>query len=370
MGTTRSQEFQLLTACCLPSKHADLTSLLTPRLDWERVIDSAEHHRLIPVLHAALAGENGIPSTLRVRAHKHAWRAMRFTTELARITQNFERRQVEFLALKGPALSQLLYHDPCLRQFGDLDLLVRPQDVWSARTALKELGYASGLRLSPKQEKSHLRSGYECAFDLKSEPHVVELQWQVVPRFYSMSFDLNQLFRRSVQIDIDGTRLRTVGHNDLMLVLCVHAAKHEWSQLGMLRDIAALTHFHLDWEWIAGEAMRLGILKILQISLLAAGVVFSLTLPAPLPSPIAGAAEIASAIAGRLPQDYEPDTESVRYFRAQLRTRERLRDRTQFVWRLATTPSVEEWKTLRIPDRYFVAYRGVRIGRLIKRFLF
>jgi hypothetical protein len=215
-----------------------------------------------------------------------------------------------------------------------------------------------------------LRSGYECAFDLKSEPHVVELQWQVVPRFYAINFDIDQLFSRSVPIDIDGIGLRTLGHNDLILALCVHAAKHEWSQIGMLRDIAALTSFNLDWDWIFGEARRLGILKILQISLLAVREVFSVTLSARLPSPIAGAAETASAILGRLQQDHEPDTESVRYFRAQLQTRERLRDRAQFVWRLATTPGVEEWKALRIPDHYFVAYRGVRIGRLIKRFLF
>jgi hypothetical protein len=370
MRTSGNEEFALLTACCLPSKHANLTSLLTSRLDWERVIESAEHHRLFPALHSALAGMGGIPSTLRVRAHKHAWRAMRFTTELAKIARHFDQRGVEFLALKGPALSQVLYENPCLRQFGDLDLLVRAQDMARARTALNELGFESGLHLSPKQEKSHLHSGYECVFDLKSEPHVVELQWQVVPRFYSIDFDIDQLFNRSLQIDIDGARLQTLGHNDLMLVLCVHAAKHEWSQLGMLRDIAALMSFNLDWGWIAGEASRLGILKILQISLLAAREVFSLTLPALLPSPIAGSAETASAVVSRLQHDYEPDTESVHYFHDQLRARERLRDRAQFVWHLATTPGVEEWKALRIPDRYFAAYRGVRIGRLIKRFLF
>src|SRR5581483_8295830 len=106
-----------------------------------------------------------------------------------------------------------------------------------------------------------------------------------------------------------------------------------------------------DWEWLVAEASRLGILKILQISLLAARKVFSLTLPAQLPPPIAGAAETALAVVSRLQHDYEPDTESVRYFRAQLETRERLWDRAQFVSRLATTPGVEEWKVLRIPDR-------------------
>jgi hypothetical protein len=39
------------------------------------------------------------------------------------------------------------------------------------------------------------------------------------------------------------------------------------------------------------------------------------------------------------------------------------------VWRLATTPSVQEWETIRVPDRFFVVYRGLRIARLIRRFV-
>jgi hypothetical protein len=79
--------------------------------------------------------------------------------------------------------------------------------------------------------------------------------------------------------------------------------------------------------------------------------------------------ELASGVVAHLQHDYDPDTESIRYFRAQLHTRERWRDRTRFVWRLATTPSVQEWETIKIPDRYFALYRGVRTLRLMKRFL-
>jgi hypothetical protein len=88
-----------------------------------------------------------------------------------------------------------------------------------------------------------------------------------------------------------------------------------------------------------------------------------------LPSATQGATELASAIVARLQHNYEPDTQSIRYFRAQLQTRERWRDRARFVWRLATTPSVQEWRAVQIPERYFALYRGVRIGRLMKRFL-
>src|SRR3954468_4909421 len=357
-------EFELLLASCRSSSRCDKTSLLAPDLDWERVLKSAEHHRLIPALHAAFSGKDGVPSTLRVRAHKHAWRVLHFTVELTKIARCFRRRGIEFLAHKGPALAQFLYGNAAMRQFGDLDLIVRPRDVALAKEALVEAGYEPGLQLSPRQEKDFLRSGYECSFGQNSERNLVELQWQIVPRFCSINFDIDALFSRSIQIDVDGVTLRTMGQEDLLLVLCVHAAKHEWAQLGMLRDIATLANFNLDWNWIVAEARRLGILKILQSSLLAVGKLFHAALPMQLPSPFQGAAALASAVVARLQHNYEPDTESVGYFRAQLQTRERWRDRARFAWRLATTSSIQEWQAVQIPDRYFALYCAVRIARL------
>jgi hypothetical protein len=362
-------EFELLLAVCDRASQRDITSLLTPDLDWERVLESAEQHRLIPAMHSALKGKNGVPSTLRVRAHKHAWRVLHFTVELTKIARCFEQRGIEFLAHKGPALAQLLYRNSSMRQFGDLDVIVRSKDFDRAKSALLELGYDSRLSLSPRQEQAFLRSGYECSFSVNSERNLLELQWQIVPRFCSINFDIDALFSRCRQIDLDGVSLQTMGHEDLLLVLCVHAAKHEWAQLGMLRDIAALANFNLDWNWIVTEAHRLGILKVLQVSLLAAGKLFNLYFPTQLPSVNQGMDAIASAVVARLQHNYDPNTESIRYFRAQLHTRERWRDRAKFVWRLATTPSVQEWQAVRIPDRYFPLYRGVRIARLMKRFL-
>jgi hypothetical protein len=355
-------------ASCGHGNVPDLDPLLTADLDWERVVESAEHHRLIPALHAALSGRDQSPPALRIRAHKYAWRVLHFTTELAKIARQFEYRRVQFVAHKGPALAQLLYRNSAMRQFADLDLLVAPEEVPAARAALIELGYQPGLPLSPRQEKSFLHSGYEHTFGLRTDPNLVELQWQIVPRFCSVNLDMHALLSRSVPIELDGLRLKTLAPNDLMLVLCVHAAKHEWSQLGMLRDIATLAQFDLDWNWIVAEARRLGILKILQISLLAASELLSVELPIAV-QPIRGADEIVSKILVRLQCNYESQTECLEYFRSQLQTRERWRDRAQFVWRLATTASVQEWQAVRIPDRFFVLYGGVRIARLLKKLL-
>ena len=363
--------FELLVACCHNAEKSELIPLLTPGLEWDRVIQSAEHHRLLPALCAALASRNRLPSALRVRAHKHAWRILHFTVELTKIARCFEQHGIPFLAHKGPALAKLLYGDPAIRQFGDLDLLVKPQDVPQARTALMALGYEPGLRLSARQEKSYLRSGYEYVFGLNSERNLVELQWQIVPRFYAINFDIDALFSRSIQIELDGLPLRTLGYEDQLLALSVHAAKHEWAQLGMLRDILTLTQFDLDWKWITAEARALGISRILQVSLLAVRELFSVDLPEAVESiPVSrGAAELPSTVVMNLQTNREPNLESLQFFGAQLQTRERWRDRAQFIWRLSTTPSVQEWESIRIPDRLFMLYRALRFARVMRRFV-
>src|SRR5205807_6099281 len=110
--------------------------------------------------------------------------------ELARITRAFRDNEIEVLAHKGPALAQLLYRDPALRQFGDLDLLARSRNVVQAKAVLQQLGYELQLQLSPGQEKAYLHSGYEYVFGLNEERNLLELQWQIVPRFYAIEFDI------------------------------------------------------------------------------------------------------------------------------------------------------------------------------------
>ena len=362
-------EFELLLACC--RQQPDLSRLELPAPNWGTVLGSAEHHRLIPALYAALVSQSHASiHQMRDAARAHAWRALRFTAELKRTAQHFDRRRIQYLAYKGPALAQLLYGDVTKRQFGDLDLLVRPQDVPRAREALIQLDYEQQLSLSAKQEQFYLRTGYEYAFRLGTERHVLELQWQIVPQFCSIGLEIDSLFDRSIQIELEGLPLRTLGREDLMIVLCIHAAKHQWSQLGMLRDIATLSEFDLDWRWITSETRRLGVLKILQISLLAISKLFGFELPAACEpaSLFRDVAEFTSQLVQNLRGNREPNTESLEYFLTQAGTRERWRDRARFFWRLATNPSISEWETVRLPDALFRLYRAIRIARLTKRF--
>lgn len=371
-----AREVELLLACSHPAsnREPDLTATLASPLNWDSVLRLASQHRLLPALYSTLHGRGDVPASIRsalgARFQNHERRVLRFSAELARIRRQFDHHKIQVLAHKGAALGQLLYGDPAMRQFGDLDFLAKAADVGRARVALKELGYVPKIQLSPRQEKEYLRSGYEHVFGLNAERNLVEVQWQIVPRFYSINFDMEALFARSIELDFDGLRLRTLGREDLMLVLCVHAAKHEWAQLGMVSDIAALAGLDLDWGWIDSEAQRLGIVRILAVSLSLAGSLFSLDTPATpaLQEEICKVRAIAATIQGKTIAGIENGTESLRYFRAMMELRECWQDRMRTAWRLAATPSVGEWQAVRIPDSLFPLYRGVRAVRLLKRF--
>lgn len=368
-------EFDLLCACCRPGARSSIEGALEPPLDWERVLQLAAHHRVLPALWTALQNRRDLPASMRsaigARFASRERRVLRFSAELAGVLRQFDVHQIPVMPYKGAILSQLLYGDPAMRDFGDLDFLVQVADVPRATAALRELGFEPKLHLSPRCERELLRTGYELVFGSGRERNLVELHWQVLPRFYATPFQIEEIFARSRETQFEGCRIRVPRNEDLFLMLCAHAAKHEWSHLGMVRDIAALASMDLDWPWIAVEATRLGILKILRVSLLLVRDLLQLDRSAVLPSSqlISECAEITIRLAHSLDQAETPDVESSRYFHFMMQLRERWQDRARFAWRLASTPSIGEWEMISIPDSLFPLYRGVRVVRLARRFM-
>jgi hypothetical protein len=369
----RDNAFELLRACC--GDERQVSRALSEKLQWDEVFTQAAYHRVLPSVYSALQGRPGVPasiqSALGARYLRHFQRAMRFSAELAGILQLFDARGIPVIAQKGPALAHLLYGDSAMREFGDLDLLVRPMDVPRAVGALTELGYEKNLQLSPRQERAYLRSGYEYVFGRGKERNLIELQWNLLPRFYAVDVDIEELFVRSREHELDGCHARILGLEDQFIFLCVHAAKHQWAQLGMIRDIVSIGRFDLDWDFVVREARRLGVLRIAIISLILAEVVLGCAMPERLVElkEIAGARKLVAGVIDRMRAMSELPPESPAYFRLIMQVRERMADRARFIWRLATTPSVGEWQAMKMPDVLFPLYPIIRAARLARRFV-
>jgi hypothetical protein len=371
-------ELDLILACCGNDSDGQLSAriqqILSHGVDWERLLQMAQHHGLVPVLFRRLSAEMdasrsaGLES-LREQDKANAHRALWLTLELLNIYRHLQARGLEVLPYKGPLLAEALYGNVALRQFSDLDLLVRSDDLTRIKSALAELGYEPGLRLAKAAERDYLKSGYEYTFDGARGRNLLEIKWQILPRFYSIGFDVNEFFERAVVATIEGQKMRTLCDQDLMLVLCVHAAKHAWKQISWLRDIVQLARSRaLDWTTLKAEAERLGITRIVAVTFLLAHKLLRAELPAQLRD--AAAEALAQRIVKLVVEEEEFDVESVMYFRLMMELRERQRDRVIFWWRLLVTPGAGEWSVVRLPGPLFPLYRVVRVFRLAGKLIF
>ncbi len=352
-----SAEFQLLLACCslLKSEDADVRSKIQPSLDWGQVLRLAEHHNVVPLVYQALREiSDGMPAAildeLHTRYQSNARKNLRFTAELVRILDCLESHGIAAIPFKGPVLAEAIYGNLALREFSDLDILVRRGDFLRAKEAVRELGFRPGWCLSDAEERAYLTSGYECAFDGPAGRNLLELQ----SRF-----------------DLANRSVGTLSPEDLLLSLSVHAAKHAWIRLCWLRDIAGVVQSEaINWERVWREANRLGVERILGINLRLANLL--LDAGAPLfegPSDHAEIDALCERVAADMPSSEECNTKSLDYFRLMLRLRERRSDRARFALRLLFTPSVGEWSVVRLPGPLFPLYRLIRLVRVAGRFL-
>jgi len=245
-------EFDLLCALAgaelSPERIERIANWNFSTLDWSEVLRLAEHHGVLPLAARNLTEHgHGLPPeierSLRSAYETNLRRSLWFTAELARIMQHFERQQLRAVPYKGPVLAQSLYRDLGLRSFGDLDFLISSVNFERAKQALAEIGYRPSANLTPAVERFWLHTGYERAFDSAAGKNLVELQWALLPHFYAIDLHMNglrveDLLARAGRTVVVGREVPCLSPEDSLLVLCLHAAKHLWTRLIWLADIA------------------------------------------------------------------------------------------------------------------------------------
>jgi hypothetical protein len=371
---------ELLLACSAletrQTSFSDLQRQLGAVRDWQQFLGLAEHHGVIPLVYQTLRRvPEGIPSEaledLRLRYEHNARRNLKFTAELIRILDCLDAYGIAAVPYKGPLLAENVYGDITLREFSDLDILVRPADVPRAKVALGVLGYSPNSPFTPAQERAYLKSGYEFVFDGPAGRNLLEIQFAILPRFYAVDFDLDAFFERALPASVGGRAVKTLSPEDLLLALCVHAAKHAWIRLCWLRDIAGVVQSSpLQWDLVDQRATELGIDRILGTSLLLASRWLNARVPDSLLDRWRNDHEIAdlcNEIARQIPSAEQHSSESLDYFRLMLRLRERGTDKLRFAFRLLFTPSVGEWRVVHLPGLLFPLYRVIRFFRLSRR---
>jgi len=373
-----SQEFGALLTACADQPDSIRLGHACSQLSgeqWNRLLDLAHEHGVTALLYAALTNiREDVPSSvaheLEIRYTTNVHKSLLQARELIRVLTALQAAGVEAIPYKGLVLAELAYGDLAMRQAGDMDLLVRRSDLPRAQATARELGYVPCLRLSAEELRRYLSVGYEISFDYGSQRNLLELKWGILPDFYAVDFEMDAMFAAQTRGSFGGMEIHSLAQEDLFLVLCVHAAKHGWSNLIWLCDLSRLGKFALDWERIADGAKRLGIARVVRVTIRLANQLLDAAIAAPPALDVSAdsaATRLVSAITAQLSSGQVLSSESLAYYRLMIRLRERPVDRLRFVTRLAFTPGPNEWSAIKLWGPFTALYRLVRVGRLAAR---
>jgi hypothetical protein len=376
-------EMSLLLQCAAGDESADAVEALRHFSgevgDWQSFIELASRHALVPLVaqELALTAPDLLPAAvlaeLRARSQQGVMRSLQLSGELVDAVHAISAFGADPMPFKGPTLAVLVYGSLSLRQYEDLDILVRRQEVERARKALLSLGYSPVSAYNESQRASIRLSGHHEQFVNPATRSTIELHWSLNNRSLSRdSFEHNWWENRQ-SVSIGGVEMRTLGVEQMLLYLCMHGGKHSWARLSWLCDFqrALRAYPAAYWSRVWALARENGAARMVEIGLL---LVESLLDGAALTAAAAQgrrpdpAAQTISEILARRLRDQEAASSSID-FRVQLRARERTRDQLRYTWHVLATPHPADVALLGLPRALHGAYYIVRPLRLLLKHL-
>lgn len=140
------------------------------------------------------------------------------------IANAFVEHNIPVIALKGIYLSEWLYQDIGLRQFSDIDLLVKPEDGLRCLSLLTLLGY----KPSDSGETEFVKAQTEIIHypPMVLEGVSVEIHIKLHGKYEEYHLPVEQLWKNVQSVQLNNVAVYTLSMNDLLIHLCVHLDKH------------------------------------------------------------------------------------------------------------------------------------------------
>ena len=325
-------------------------------LDWDHVLEISRRNGVGPLLYRSLKthAPDAVPLPIMDKLQRHYYqnvaRNLALDDQLGILLRGFQAAGIPAIPYKGPALAASAYGNVALRVFGDLDILIKKEDVRRAADLMISLGYLPDLQFTPHQLEPYVHDFNELPFNSPNKA-MVELQWQIVPDHFVFPMAPLDLWEDQPGKKTDESGNRTIPPEKLLLMLCVHGAKDSWTRLAWICDVAELIRRpgDLDWGGLLSLAQKTGGLRMLYLGLYLAHTL----LDAPLPEGIfrgiskdRTVAKTARIIRERIFSRTDGNEGVLETCIFYIKMKERYRDKVRFLFRTFTRPVPGQWDQL------------------------
>ena len=249
--TTTQQAFLAILRASLHQEEA--TPALTAD-QWPELFRLAESHKVLPMIFEAVfpqvrQADPALAMSAKAQVRNRVILQTMRTAEFLELFQALTDAGASPLVVKGIVCRQL-YPKPDHRPSSDEDILIPPEEFALCHSVMTRLG----LRTTEADPDKV----YEVPYRRPNSPLYIELHKHLFPPESGAYGDLNRFFadaaQRTVELTVQGHRIRTLGHTDHLLYLLLHAYKHFLHSgfgIRQICDILLFAHRHggaIDWE--------------------------------------------------------------------------------------------------------------------------
>ena len=246
-----------LAAFALPGVDAEQVPaepIVVREIDWPAVRANVEFQRLTGLALAALSeGALELPPGAAEELGDSHRRSMAWALSVERATLRIHdalaEEGIRAIVLKGSAFAHTYYPDPSWRPFGDLDLMVRGDDLGPAGAVFEKLGFARTL---PEPRTGFDRRFGTGAIYRTAAGIEIDLHRTLVIGPFGLWIRPDELFDATDKFVLGGRSLRRLEDTAAFVHACVHAALGALPPLLMpLRDVVQIAHTgRPDWEQV------------------------------------------------------------------------------------------------------------------------
>ncbi len=219
----------------------------------------------------------GVVNTIQTAYLAQAGRNFQLIHALSGVLAALRKCDIELCVLKGPAVALLAYEQITNRQFTDLDVLIRYEDLSQAEVALAQLGFRRA-----STGAGRFQGEKDIQFIRDSDNVLLELHWALNAPARRFPIEMTGIWERRQTVCFQDEAIPTLGLEDTLIGLCIHASVHGWSSLKWIFDIARLVRYKaalIDWQSLLDCCRTIGCERIVAVNLRLAIVLFGIKPP-------------------------------------------------------------------------------------------
>lgn len=375
-------ECELLLLCARskvsPQKAERIKEIIKKGISWESLITTARANKVTPLLYWNLTSicPELIPGEYLNFLKNHFYATSKnnlyLTKELCTILDLLEKNKIFVIPFKGPVLASFLYNNLALREFSDLDFLVKRNDVLKIKELLLKEGYKIAQEMPLGAEDTYIKNNYSYCFARKDGVEL-EFCWRLAPSYFLPAVSTEDIVSSGFEkVYFSGRAIPALSPEELLIALSINGTKRSWESLSFICDIAELINSkkEMDWNWILKQAEKLHCRRMVFVGLFLASNFLDVKLPDTILKKINNDSAIGK-LAGKIYDDSmngSTDLDEMSYF--QFSVRDNFLDKVRYIFNFALTKNVEDLYFAKLPKSLSFVYRIIWPIRLVAKYTF